>query len=136
VQWQWCGRFGKTENCQAGVDMGYVTRTEQVLVDERLYRPEEWTRKWLTGCGVPKKVGHRTRHELALEMLADRGSQLPHGWHHHQALSLLAVWFLVLETRRGEKGDPGVDRATGTGGVGHDSAPAVWMRPTGTDSWR
>jgi len=25
------------------------------------------------------------------------------GWHHHQALSLIATWFLVLETRRGKK---------------------------------
>jgi len=28
------------------------------------------------------------------------------GWHHHQALSLLATWFLTLETRRGEKSVP------------------------------
>lgn len=27
------------------------------------------------------------------------------GWHHHQALSLIATWFLVLETRRGKKMD-------------------------------
>ena len=27
------------------------------------------------------------------------------GWHHHQVLSLLAVWFLVLEARRGKKMD-------------------------------
>jgi SRSO17 transposase len=25
------------------------------------------------------------------------------GWHHHQTLSLIALWFLILETRRGEK---------------------------------
>jgi SRSO17 transposase len=25
------------------------------------------------------------------------------GWHHHQTLSLIALWFLVLETRRGKK---------------------------------
>jgi SRSO17 transposase len=33
------------------------------------------------------------------------------GWHHHQTLSLLAVWFLTRERRRGEKIHPGVDRA-------------------------
>lgn len=27
------------------------------------------------------------------------------GWQHHQTLSLLAAWFLTLETRRGEKKD-------------------------------
>jgi hypothetical protein len=28
------------------------------------------------------------------------------GWQHHQTLSLLATWFLVLETERGKKMDP------------------------------
>ena len=32
------------------------------------------------------------------------------GWHHHQALSLVATWFLTQETRRGKKADPGADR--------------------------
>jgi len=34
------------------------------------------------------------------------------GWHHHQALSLLAAWFLNRETRRGKNPDPGVDGAS------------------------
>lgn len=29
------------------------------------------------------------------------------GWHHHQTLSLLAAWFLTVETRRAEKKDAG-----------------------------
>ena len=32
------------------------------------------------------------------------------GWHHHQVLSLIAVWFLVLEALRGEKMDTGYHR--------------------------
>ncbi len=32
------------------------------------------------------------------------------GWHHHQVLSLIACWFLVLEARRGKKMDTGHDR--------------------------
>ena len=35
------------------------------------------------------------------------------GWHHHQALSLIATWFLVQESRRGKKGDTGADGAAG-----------------------
>ena len=31
------------------------------------------------------------------------------GWHHHQALALVATWFLTAEARRGKKMDPGVD---------------------------
>ena len=33
------------------------------------------------------------------------------GWHHHMALSLLGLWFLVLERRRLGKKNPGLDRA-------------------------
>src|SRR5215471_12956234 len=29
-----------------------------------------------------------------------------HGWHHHMALSLLAVWFLIGETHRGQSFTP------------------------------
>jgi len=82
VQRQWCGRLGKTDNCQVGVYMGYVTRTEQVLVDQRLYLSKEWIadKKRRTKCGVPADLKHQTRHELALEMLERRGKSLPHAW--------------------------------------------------------
>jgi hypothetical protein len=36
------------------------------------------------------------------------------GWHHHQTLSLIALWFLVLETRRGKKIYPCPDGAAGS----------------------
>jgi SRSO17 transposase len=29
-----------------------------------------------------------------------------HGWHHHMALSLMAVWFLITETHRGQQATP------------------------------
>ncbi len=79
---QWCGRLGKVENCQVGIYLGYVTRREHALVDFRLYLPREWTakRKRMNEAGVPKEVRFRTRHELILEMLDERGEQLPHGW--------------------------------------------------------
>lgn len=37
--------------------------------------------------------------------LADYETRTWQGWHHHQTLSLLASWFLVLERLRGEKKD-------------------------------
>ncbi len=36
------------------------------------------------------------------------------GWHHHQTLSLIATWFLILETRRGKKVYAGVDSSAGS----------------------
>lgn len=82
VQRQWCGRLGKTENCQVGIYLGYVSRVEHALVDVRLYLPKEWARdrKRRKKAGVPAEVRFRTRHELALEMLDERGPLLPHAW--------------------------------------------------------
>lgn len=82
VQRQWCGRLGKTENCQVGIYMGYVARGEHALVDMRLYLSKEWCgdRQRRKKCGVPKGVRYQTRHQLALDMLAERGALLPHAW--------------------------------------------------------
>ena len=82
VQRQWCGRLGKIENCQVGVYMAYVSRTEQALADVRLYLPESWAkdRKRRKKAGVPKEVRFQTRHDLALAMLDENGAALPHAW--------------------------------------------------------
>jgi SRSO17 transposase len=82
VQRQWCGRLGKIENCQVGIYLGYVSRRDHALVDLRLYLPKEWAnRKWRRKkAGVPAEIRFRTRHELMLEMLDERGSLLPHAW--------------------------------------------------------
>jgi SRSO17 transposase len=79
---QWCGRLGKTDNCQVGIYMGYVARREHALVDFRLFMPKEWSRDRArrTKCGVPRGTKHRTRHELVLEMLVEHGTLLPHAW--------------------------------------------------------
>jgi SRSO17 transposase len=82
VQRQWLGRLGKVDNGQVGVYMGYASRQEHALVDVRLYLPKEWAKdkKRRKKCGVPKEIRYRTRHELALEMLATHGKYLPHEW--------------------------------------------------------
>ncbi len=38
---QWCGATGKTDNCQAGVFLGYASRTGYTLLDRRLYLPDQ-----------------------------------------------------------------------------------------------
>ena len=79
---QWCGRLGKVENCQVGVYMGYVSRKEHTIVNVRLYLPEDWAkdRGRRREAGVPKSITFQTRHQLALEMLAESGGALPHTW--------------------------------------------------------
>lgn len=82
VQRQWCNRLGKIDNCQVGIYLGYVSRCEHALVDVRLYLPKEWAKRKRRRhkAGVPTAVRFRTRHELALEMLDERGALLPHAW--------------------------------------------------------
>jgi SRSO17 transposase len=82
VQRQWCGRLGKIDNCQVGVYLGYVSRQEHALVDVRLYLPRAWARqkRRRRKAGIPSAVRFRTRHELALDLLDERGPWLPHAW--------------------------------------------------------
>ncbi len=82
VQRQWIGRLGKVENCQVGIYMGYVTRSEHALVATRLYLSKEWAndRRRRKKCSIPKEVRFQTRHELASEMLQEYGPLLPHRW--------------------------------------------------------
>ena len=79
---QWCGRLGKVDNCQVGVYLGYVSRKEHALVDVRLYLNKEWAKdkRRRKKCGVPREIRFRTRHALALEMLAEHAAVLPHAW--------------------------------------------------------
>jgi SRSO17 transposase len=81
VQRQWCGRLGKLDNCQVGIYLSYASRREHALVDVRLYLPKEWARRQRRRkAGVPTAIRFRTRHELCLEMLDERGPLLPHTW--------------------------------------------------------
>ena len=80
---QWCGRLGKVDNCQVAIYLGYVSRKGHTLVAQRLFLPKDWTKDTarLDKAGVPKAYrAYRTRHQLALEMLATNGGALPHGW--------------------------------------------------------
>src|SRR5918997_905937 len=82
VQRQWCGRLGKVDNCQVGIYLGYVSRQEHALVDVRLYLPRSWAkdRRRRREAGVPRHLRFRTRHQLALDMLDEKGPRLPHAW--------------------------------------------------------
>src|SRR5919199_3526413 len=39
---QWCGATGKTDNCQAGVYLGYASRLGYTLLDRRRSLPPAW----------------------------------------------------------------------------------------------
>src|SRR3990172_7013404 len=64
---QYCGRLGKTDNCQVAVSLSVATAKGSVPLDYRLYLPQEWAkdkpRRAL--AGVPKEIAFATKGELA-----------------------------------------------------------------------
>jgi SRSO17 transposase len=83
---QWCGATGKTDNCQAGVFLGYASRAGYTLLDRRLFLPEPWFDAahavlW-QACRIPAGVAFQTKAELAaamVEQVQQRGD-LPATW--------------------------------------------------------
>jgi SRSO17 transposase len=58
------------------------------------------------------------------------------GWHHHIALCMIAVWFLLLETRREKKMDADDDGAAGPQVFRKDFTRRVGMRHASADTSR
>lgn len=81
VQRQYCGRLGKTENCQMGVFACLGRGDRASIVDFRLFIPESWA-KDAARCQkaqIPEEARvHRSKQELALETVKtarERGLQ-------------------------------------------------------------
>ncbi len=68
---QYCGTLGKLANCQVGVFLGYATARGHVGLDRALFVPEEWfaDRDRCRQVGIPAHVEHRTKPQLARELL-------------------------------------------------------------------
>jgi len=68
---QWCGRLGKTDNCQTAVFGALSMGPHVALIDERLYLPEEWTKdkKRCKKAGVPDDIEFKTKSQLVHEMV-------------------------------------------------------------------
>src|SRR6266481_4707660 len=69
---QYCGRLGKTDNCQVAVSLSLANHHASLPVAYQLYLPEEWSnnRKRQRKVGVPEEVGFKTKPEIALEQIA------------------------------------------------------------------
>jgi SRSO17 transposase len=71
VQRQYCGRLGKTENCQVGVFLTGVTPAGTALLDCQLYLPKDWASdyKRRKKVRVPKEIRFCTQPQIAAELL-------------------------------------------------------------------
>ena len=68
---QYCGRLGKTDNCQIAVSLSIANEQGSLPVAYQLYLPEEWARSASRRdkAGVPEPIVFRTKTALALEQI-------------------------------------------------------------------
>ncbi len=79
---QYCGRLGKTDNCQVAVSLSVANEHGSLPVAYRLYLPKEWAEDAArrTKAGVPEGVEFRTKTALALEQIdAALAAGIPRG---------------------------------------------------------
>lgn len=70
---QYCGRYGKVDNCQSGVFVGYTSPKGYGLLTSRLYMPKNWfTEEYKDRRGfnlVPEDIVFQTKPEIASELI-------------------------------------------------------------------
>jgi SRSO17 transposase len=68
---QYCGRLGKTENCQVAVTLSVANAHGSVPLDYRMYLPKEWTEDHARcrKAGVPQETDFRTKGQIAREQI-------------------------------------------------------------------
>ena len=73
VQWQYCGRLGKTANCVVTVQLAFSSYDTcfRTMLDTELFLPESWSndRERCRQAGIPDDVVYRPKHHIALDLL-------------------------------------------------------------------
>jgi SRSO17 transposase len=73
VQWQYCGRLGKTANCVVTVQLAFSSFDTRfrTMLDTELFLPESWSndRDRCRKAGIPDDLVYRAKHFIALELL-------------------------------------------------------------------
>jgi SRSO17 transposase len=73
VQWQYCGRLGKTANCLVTVQLAFSSFDTcfRTMLDTELFLPESWhgDRERCRQAGIPDDIVYRPKQHIALELL-------------------------------------------------------------------
>lgn len=108
VQRQWCGTKGTTDNCLVTVHLAYVAGEHagfRTLLASELFLPKEsWSddRERCRAAGIPDDVKHRTKWEIALEMIdRTRANGVRPGWVTFDAGYGMVADFMIALDRRG-----------------------------------
>jgi SRSO17 transposase len=83
VKRQYSGTAGKVENCQIGTFLSYATVKGHVLLDRRLYLPQEWCDdpERREKAKIPEEVVFQTKPQQAIAMLEHAWQQgVPMRW--------------------------------------------------------
>ena len=79
---QYCGRLGKTDNCQVAVSLSIANERGSLPVAYQLYLPQDWAsdRVRRKRAGVPREIKFRTKGAIALEQIQQAlAAGLPQG---------------------------------------------------------
>ena len=79
---QYCGRMGKTDNCQIAVSLSIANETGSLPLDYQLYLPQEWAKNKTrrARAGVPRHLKFQTKTAIALQQIdAALSAQIPPG---------------------------------------------------------
>ena len=68
---QYCGRLGKTDNCQVAVSLSIANDHGSLPMGYQLYLPQDWAsdRARRKRAGVPAEIEFRTKGDIALEQI-------------------------------------------------------------------
>ncbi len=68
---QYCGRLGKTDNCQVAVSLSIANEHGSLPVGYRLYLPEQWAQDTVRRkkAGVPDQIVFQTKTALAMDQI-------------------------------------------------------------------
>jgi SRSO17 transposase len=68
---QYCGRFGKTENCQIAVTLSVANQAASLPIAYRLYLPQEWANDPARRkkAHVPQDVRFKSKPDIALDQI-------------------------------------------------------------------
>jgi SRSO17 transposase len=68
---QYCGRLGKTDNCQVAVSLSIANERGSLPLAYQLYLPKEWAEDAARRkkAGVPEQIEFSTKGAMALEQI-------------------------------------------------------------------
>jgi SRSO17 transposase len=68
---QYCGQFGKQDNCQVAVSLSVVNEHASLPIAYRLYLPPVWAEDvgWRAKAGIPDEIGFAAKTAIALAQM-------------------------------------------------------------------